>query len=259
VIGGRAGLGKTSLGMTIAHNIAKIDKSVLFLSLEMSANLLALRTISGITGIDADLIERGRLDNEQLKKVQSVTAELGKMKFGILDDSTDSESFLEYAVEYKEKFGLDVVFIDYLSLLRDPQTFGDTERVGRISRNVRTIARECNIPVVALVQLNREVEKRENHKPILSDIRSSGDIEQDAFAVLFAYRPHYYAMMHDGEDELAVEKDAEIIIAKNRQGKTGATRALFYPTQMRWEQNPPQLKEPPQTLVEKVRQARERD
>lgn len=257
VIGGRAGMGKTSLALSMAMNIARNNYKVLFLSLEMSAELLALRTISGIADVEADLIERGRVNEEQMIKVKNAVDEVNKVTMTIVDDTTDSETFMTYVVEYKEKHGLDVLFIDYLSLFRDQITFGDVERLGRITRNIRNIARLCNIPVVVLAQLNREVEKRENHRPIMSDLRGTGDIEQDAFVVLFTLRPHYYAMMFDGEDEVLVEHDAEIIIAKNRQGKTGKTTAKFYPTQMRWEQLPPVLKEPPRTLVEKVRQKRD--
>ena len=254
VIGARTSMGKTALAATIGMNVAQQGHKVLFLSLEMSANLLSLRMISGMTQIPAERIELGKITKDELNKVQGTLGNFDQLTFVIKDDTTSSEEFVAYAKEYQQKHGLDLLIIDYLSLFRDTMGSNDVERVGRISNNIRTIARDCDIPVISLVQLNREVEKREDHMPLLSDIRSSGDVEQDAFAVLLVVRPHYYAMMHNGEEEL-LREDALIIIAKNRQGRTGRTRATFYPTQMRWEQLPPVLTEP-KSLKEKVQNKR---
>lgn len=246
----------SAFAMSMAMNMARKNYKVLFLSLEMSADLLAMRAIAGLAQVPSDMLEKGRLTDEEHKRVVAVEEVIEDLSFAIVDDTTDSEKFLEYTVEFQEKYGLDVLFVDYLSLFRDGNSFGDVERVGRISRNVREIARVCHIPVVALAQLNREVEKRENHMPVLSDLRSAGDLEQDAFLVLFPLRPHYYAMLENGEEELLAEKDAKIIVAKNRQGRTALTTATFYPNRMLWEQLPPSLVEPP-SLAARVRRGRE--
>lgn len=246
-LGGRPGMGKTALALTLALYEATKKRKVLFLSLEMPANLLSLRVLSSLTGIPAERIERGKLTKEEFEQVQAVVDKTKKLNFGVLDESLSSEDFLSMVYEFKEQHGLDFLVIDYISLFRDENKFGDNERIGRISNNMMSIAKTCNIPVLLLGQLNREVEKRENHIPVLSDIRDSGSIEQDAFCVMFCYRPHYYAMMFDGEDSLLIEKDAQILIAKNRQGEVGQITAWFHPSHMKWTPKDTHVTPPPPT------------
>lgn len=245
-LGGRPGMGKTSLGLTIATNIALQKHPTLFLSLEMSAELLSLRLLSMQTGIPSRRIELGKLTHDELLLVQGVLKVTKDLTFNVIDGSIDSETFVGHVKGYQDKHGLDFLVVDYLSLFRDPNKFGDTERLARISANVFEVSRRCNIPCLSLVQLNREVEKRENHIPILSDIRDSGAIEQDAFAVLFCYRPHYYRMMFDGAEPEKVERDAQIIVAKNRQGEQGLQLPMdFIPERTLWlprsTKNPPRV------------------
>ena len=238
-------------------NVAQQQKNVLFISLEMSANLLALRLLSSQTGVPALDIEYGRLTHEQLQRVQNAREAARTLNFDLYDDSMLSDGLLERVKNYKERKGLDLLIVDYLSLLRDPSSFGETERVTKIVGNLREVARICDMPVIAFAQLNREVEKREGNLPTLSDFRDSGSIEQDAGVAAFLYRPHYYAMMHDDADPVDCEDDAQIILAKNRQGPTGSLKVKFYPKLMKWEDNRPEIVTPQNTnastLVAKVR------
>lgn len=229
----RPAMGKTSLALCIAFNMVKKSKKILFLSMEMDAELLALRTLAMQTGIPSHKIETGRLTKEEVTRVQNVVAFTKNLTFDIADDIIDSETFTRGISKYQERFGLDALFVDYISLFNDPNNVGENDRLGRISKNMLACAKQCDIPVIVLAQLNREVEKRENHVPILSDIRDSGSIEQDAFAVFAPYRPHYYAMMFDGEPP-EEEEDAKILILKQRQGEVGAINVVFKPQQTLW-------------------------
>jgi len=240
---GRTGMGKTALALSFAYNIAKAGKNILFLSLEMDAELLALRALAMHTGIPSDRIERGQLNKEEVIAVQNVLTITEKFHFQVVDEPIDSERFTNSIEKYQQRHGLDLLFVDYASLFRDIAKNSENERLGRISANLLTCAKVCSIPVVAIAQLNREVEKRENHVPILSDIRDSGSIEQDGFLVLAAYRPHYYRQMFDGEPPLEIE-EAEIKILKNRQGEVGTIRVLYKPAQTLWLPRTVEVKQP---------------
>jgi replicative DNA helicase len=230
---GRPGMGKTSFALTVARHIAKKNK-ILFLSLEMSAELLALRTLSGATGIAQNKIERGRLTKDELLKVQGVVTDIQGLTFDLIDSMIDSTKFRDTVLQYQQQHGLDMLFIDYISLFTDDIRVNENERLTRIMRNLKQIASDCNIPIVVLAQLNREVEKREGHIPIPSDLRDSGSLEQDAFLIAFLLRPYYYEMLFNGQPPLLVEEDAKIIISKNRQGEIGQFSVHFHPQQMMW-------------------------
>jgi replicative DNA helicase len=234
ILAGRPSMGKTACALSMSLNIAHEGHRVLFISLEMDASLLSTRVLSSRTGIPAESIELGRLNEQQMMRVNHAIDPRDSF-FTIADDSMTSRDVYDLINGMEEK--PEFIVVDYISLLRDNGDLGQTERITKISGNLREIARLCDAPVRALAQLNREVEKRENHMPILSDLRDSGALEQDAFAVLLVYRPHYYEMMFgDGQEELEVERDAKIIIAKNRQGVTGATTAWYTPKTMTWTQ-----------------------
>ena len=266
LVGGRPGMGKTALGLDIALNVAMQNKRVLVYSLEMTADRLTNRLLSRMTNIPSGRIVRGKLNNDELQQVKKASEELRDIPLAITDETFDSERLVEHATNLAERAakggGPDVglLVIDYVSLLRDAQKFGENERVGRISNNLRALARpdNLNIPIVALVQLNREVDKRESHIPTLSDIRDSGSLEQDAHAVIFCYRPAYYDQMAGGESQ-AEERDAALIIAKNREGPQGKTKAIFRPTRTQWLQPKPEGMDPEpikKSLVEQVRERR---
>ena len=242
ILAGRPSMGKTACALSMALNVAHAGHSVLFVSLEMDATLLSTRIMSSRTGIPAQRIELGQLDENEMFSIQEAYHANDK-NFMIEDQSLTSHGLLEIVdgLEVKPAF----IVVDYVTLLRDNGDMGQTERVTRISGNLREIARICDAPVLALSQLNRAVEMRQDHMPILSDLRDSGALEQDAFAVLFVYRPHYYARMHEKVEEVSIERDAQIIIAKNRQGVTGSTTATFHTETMVWEQKNYPISHPP--------------
>lgn len=262
VLGGGTGMGKSSLALSWAINVAKDSRRVLFISLEMSASLLALRLISGQTGISARDLEYGRLTTDELSYVNRTKEQYKDLHFDLYDDSMNSDSLLENMKKYKDAKGLDFLVVDYAALLRDQTSFGETDRIGRIVANTREVARVCNIPVLALAQLNRESQKRESHLPSLSDYRSSAAYEQDAFVAMAVHRPHYYSMMMDGEAPVDIEHDAQIIIMKNRMGSTGSIAVQFHPTKMLWTDTTAVPTDPPKTnngsLVAKVQEGAKR-
>jgi replicative DNA helicase len=267
IVGGRPGMGKTAFAIQIALNVSRGDKRVIFYSLEMTAERIVNRLLASMTGIPGGRIVRGKLSGDELKKVKRAAEELREFKMAISDRSMTSDDITADVTELAERAeasggpSLGLAIIDYVSLLRDPQRVNENERVGRISSNLRTLARpdQLNIPVVALVQLNRQADARENHVPSLSDIRDSGSIEQDAETVIFPFRPYYYALM-EGSERLEEERDAKIVIAKNREGPSGATPAIFYPAQTTWRQDKPEPLEPKPvkgSLADRVKKGRD--
>jgi len=226
----------------MALNVAHAGHSVLFVSLEMDASLLSTRILSSRTGIPAERIELGHLNENEMFTVQEAYHQ-NDINFIIADNSMTSHALLDLISSMDERPSF--IVVDYISLLRDNGNLGQTERVTQISGNLREIARICDAPLLALSQLNRAVEARQEHIPILSDLRDSGSLEQDAFAVLFVYRPQYYASMFDNAEDVEVEHDAKIIIAKNRQGVTGMSTATFHPRTMTWSQVDHPIVHPP--------------
>lgn len=266
LIGGRPGMGKTALGMDIALNVAQQNQRVLIYSLEMTTERLTNRLLSRMTDIPSGRIIRGKLDGDELRLVREAAEQLREIPLALTDETFDSERLVEHATDLANRAeqgggpSVGLIVVDYVSLLRDAQKFGENERVGRISNNLRALARpdNLNIPIIALVQLNREADRRENHIPTLSDIRDSGSLEQDAHAVIFCYRPYYYELMQ-GAERLSEERDAALIIAKNREGPQGKTKAVFYPTKTMWTQERPEGMDPEpvkKTLKSQVRELR---
>lgn len=241
IVGARTAVGKTSIALDMALSVARQQRGVLFYSLEMSAELLVNRLIARMTDIAAGRIYRGKLTREELAKVKVATEELADFKLAVIDQTLTSDDLGEHAKRIADQSDVGLVVIDYAGILRDDSTFGETERMGRISNNIRALARpdQLNCAVLLLAQLNRASEHREDHTPQLSDLKSSGSLEQDAHVVLLPYRPYLYELMHGAEPK-DCEDDAMIIIAKNREGITGATKALFYPRIMEWRQPAPQ-------------------
>jgi replicative DNA helicase len=259
-IGGRTGMGKTGLAFTIARNVAALGKSVLYISLEMKAEMMALRFLAGQTGIPAQQIERGQLTDDELRKVEQVIEQTKNIMFHVFDDSLDSKGLYRQAKSYQQEYGLDLLIVDYITLLTDPGSQGQVARVTEISRSMQQTAFDLNIPVIGLSQLNREVEKRENNMPTLSDLRDSGAVEQDADWVLFCYRLHHYAMMHDQAEPKKIEDDAKLILAKNRHGGVGQFSVTFIPDRSYWYLDTPTPTDPQNTnmgkLKAKVREGR---
>ncbi|WP_302622006.1 replicative DNA helicase [Paenibacillus sp. HGF5] len=224
IIAARPSVGKTAFANNIAQYAAIIArKNVAFFSLEMSAEQLALRMMSSEQHIDANRMRTGYMRSEDWEKATQAVATLGNSNL-FLDDSSSLTvmEIINKCRRLKEKFGLDMIVIDYLQLISgNGRTENRQQEVSEISRKLKQLARELNVPVIALSQLSRAVEQRADKRPMLSDLRESGSIEQDADIVSFLYRDDYY------NQETEKPNIIEIIIAKQRNGPVGTVELAF--------------------------------
>ena len=234
LLAARPSMGKTALALNIAVNAARDNNNVVIFSLEMSKVQLGNRLLSTASGVNSFYLNTGNLTDDDMNKLVNALQELEYMKLFI--DDTPGITLLEMrsrARRIKHEYGLDLIVIDYLQLMQ-----GGTSRlaeqnrqqeISEISRNLKALARELNVPILALSQLSRSVEMRAEKKPQLSDLRESGSLEQDADIVMFLYRDEYY-----NRDEASSENIAELIIAKNRNGPTTSIRLQFQKEIMRF-------------------------
>jgi len=224
IVAGRPGMGKSSLGMSIAHNAALKHKAVVaFFSLEMSAEQLVQRLIAGETAIPSQRLRIGDIRDIEWDKFVKASGSLAET--AIFIDDTPSPSPMEIRTKCRRlaaEYGLDLIIIDYMQLMRSGvRSENRVQEVSYISRQLKALARELNVPVVAMSQLSRAVESRQDKRPILSDLRESGTIEQDADVVMFIYRDEMY-------DENTERKHiADIIVSKHRNGPTGQISLRF--------------------------------
>lgn len=212
VVAGRPGMGKTAIALTLTKEFAKLGGKALFISLEMSNEQLAKRYISLIGDIANWKIRNGVLKPREIEEVCNI-ANNQEIEF-FIDDDVDSRiaQIKAKAKLHKARKGLDLLVIDYIQLIKGTKTNREQE-VAEISRTLKLLAKELKITVMILAQLSRKSEDRSDKRPMLSDLRESGAIEQDADIVMFPFRPMYYE-----QDKPEVE-DAELIIAKNRNGE----------------------------------------
>ena len=258
ILAGRPGMGKTALATNIAYNVAKawagevradghlgpVNGGVVgFFSLEMSAEQLATRIISEQTGIPSNKIRRGVIEESEFEKIKDVSIELQNLPFYV--DETGGLSIGQLAARarrLKRQRGLDLLVIDYLQLLQGSNRRMSESRVQEITEittRLKALAKELNIPILALSQLSRQVEGRDDKRPQLSDLRESGSIEQDADVVMFVFREEYYHQMRKpteaNREKFAewlaegerVSGKAEVIIGKQRHGPTGTVELQF--------------------------------
>ncbi len=236
IVAGRPSMGKTALVLSIARNAA-IDHSVPvgFFSLEMSAQQLVLRLICAEARVDAHSVRTGRLPEDQWRKLSTQIGKLHAAKIFI--DDTPALGILELrakARRLKVEHGIGMVVVDYLQLMQGPKSAQSREQeISVISRSLKALAKELNIPVLALSQLNRAVEARTDKRPVLADLRESGAIEQDADVVLFVHRPEMYGIKMEGDK--SVENIADIFIGKQRNGPTGDVQLSFRKQYARFE------------------------
>ena len=226
ILAARPAMGKTALGLNFAENICFKQKiPVAFFSLEMSAEQLVHRVISSQSEVDAEKITTGSLNGSEYQKIVFSVKEMQKHTM-IIDDQpglkiTDLRS---RARRLKEMYNIGFIVIDYLQLLSGSGTIRSTENrqleVSEISRLLKTLAKELNIPILCLSQLSRRVEERQGHRPMLSDLRESGSLEQDSDLILFLLRKDYY----DPHDKPGM---ATLIIAKNRHGPVGDVNMVY--------------------------------
>ena len=266
ILAGRPGMGKTALATNIAFNAADrmrrdlvdgiaADKSVgaavAFFSLEMSADQLATRILAEQSGISSEMLRMGKISREDFQQLSFASQRLAELPLYIDDTPALSIAALRArARRLKRRHDIGLIVVDYLQLLQGSGRAQDNRvnEISEISRGLKTLAKELNVPVLALSQLSRAVEQREDKRPMLSDLRESGSIEQDADIVLFVFREDYYvgsrepkrpvegddAKTHDAHAQWAADMErvyglAELIVAKQRHGSTGKVRLRFEP------------------------------
>ena len=223
IIGARPAMGKTSLALNLARNTAMMGKKkVLFFSLEMTKEQLAQRVLSTEARIESTKMRTGNISGEEWAKLATATALLSNCE--LYFDDTSNMTVSEMKSRIRRLRDVDAVFVDYLQLMKSGgRVESRVQEVSEITRNLKLMAKDLNIPVVVLAQLARSTEGRgKSHKPQLSDLRESGSIEQDADIVIMLYRDEYYAGEKDEqpEEERSPINKAEFIISKNRHGPT---------------------------------------
>ncbi len=264
ILAGRPGMGKTSLATNIAFNCAdrflrdqadgieeSVGAGVAFFSLEMSADQLATRILSEQAGISSSALRMGKISRDDFQKLSFASQRLAELPLFIDDTPALTIAALRTrARRLKRKHPIGLIVVDYLQLLQGSGRATDNRvnEISEISRGLKTLAKELEVPVIALSQLSRAVEQRDDKRPMLSDLRESGSIEQDADMVWFVYREDYYvasrepkqpvetddAKIHDAHASWVAEMErvhglAELIVAKQRHGATGKVRMRFEP------------------------------
>ena len=223
LVGARPGMGKTSFCLNIALNYARRTKEkVAIFSLEMSAEQLVTRMLSSYAMVDSYNMRTGRLTSEDWQKLANSVVDLAGVNVLIDDTANITASGMKAKLRREGKIGL--VVIDYLQLMQgDKHTDNRVNEVADISRNLKLMAKELHVPIICCSQLSRGTEGRTSKRPMLSDLRESGSIEQDADTVIFIYRDEYYQDAGDKKKKADVTQTpvAEIIVAKNRHGSTG--------------------------------------
>src|SRR5260221_807801 len=257
IVAGRRGMGKTALATNIAYNIAKAHRAevqpdgtmksvnggiVGFFSCEMSAEQLATRILAEQTSIASSMIRRGGITESDFEKIRDYSIQLQSLPLYV--DETGGLSISQLtapARRLQRQKGLDMIVIDYIQLLSGSGKRGNDNRVQEVTEittNLKALAKELNVPIIALSQLSRQVENRDDKRPQLADLRESGSIEQDADVVMFVFREEYYLANKEpraGSDEhikwqtdmAAVHGTAELIIGKQRHGPTGTVPLQF--------------------------------
>ena len=236
IVGGRPSMGKSSLGLQYAWNAARymrqLDEKVgvLIVSAEMSKDMVTARMLSIYSEVDSQVIQTKKLNNYQKDKLQIVAQEAKSLHVRIVADKTVTLGGIRDAIRDTQKsFHVGLVVVDYLQMIAMPSSYKSENRtrdIGVISRGLKDIAREYKCPVIALSSLSRAVEQRQDKRPMMSDLRESGDIESDADVIQFIYRAGYYERTQDGQQD--EEDKAEVITAKNRNGRTGISLLTFH-------------------------------
>ena len=235
IIGARPAMGKTTFAQNLAYNIASINKKgVLFFSMEMAANEIIDRMISDVSGVDNWKMRTGNLSDEEFAKIGDALGEMDEIPIYI--DDTSSMTIVELRNKARRAMhdhDIGIVIVDYLQLISGSDRYAGNrvQEVTEISRGLKILARELEIPVVALAQLSRSVTGRDDPRPVLSDLRESGSIEQDADLVMFLHRPDYYRQNDDNYEETHI---TELLVAKHRHGAVGKIELYFHPELLRF-------------------------
>ena len=232
IVAGRPGMGKTALALTMGRNTAVMDKTgVGIFSLEMANHQLAMRLLCAEGRVDSHLVRTGKLPKSQWKNLSIAVGQLAEAPIYL--DDTAAMSVLEVrakARRLKAEHDVGLLIVDYIQLMTGPKgSESRQQEISQISRSLKALAKEIEVPVIGLSQLSRAVESRSDRRPQLSDLRESGAIEQDADVVIFLYRPWVYSQEEDDRGK------ATIIVAKQRNGPTGTIEATFIDRFARFE------------------------
>ena len=234
ILAARPAMGKTALALNIAQNVAIKEKvPVCIFSLEMSATQLTQRMLCSFAEVDAQRIKTGNMQQKDLDKLAQAMNDFSQAKIYI--DDTGGSTLTDIRTKCRrlksQEKDLGLVVIDYLQLIDSVGNEDRQQQISAISRGLKILAKELDVPILALSQLSRAVESRNDKRPMLSDLRESGSIEQDADIVMFIYRADYYAKAEDSEEEESIKASSkglsEIIIAKHRNGPVDTVKLLF--------------------------------
>lgn len=227
ILAARPGMGKSAMALNLAMNVSeKNNVNVALFALEMSNEEVMQRIIAATGMINLRAIQNGRMDKNSWARFSSIIERVSNYKI-LFDDSTDStiEAIRSKCRKLKQESGLGMIVIDYLQLIEydnDSAKLSQVQKITIITRNLKLLARELDVPILVLSQLSRETEKRDDKRPVMSDLRDSGSIEQDADLIIMLYRPDYY---DNKQDKKAGEVD--VIVGKNRSGSTGTIKMVW--------------------------------
>jgi replicative DNA helicase len=240
VLAARPSVGKTALALSMAYNAAVQHRKVVgFISLEMSAQQIVQRVLASETGVNSHRLRMGQINDDEWGAVGRAYGKLSEAPIFIDDGGSSTVNDVRTkARRLQAEFGLDMLIIDYLQLMQSRRNDNRVQEISEISRGLKQVARELDIPVVALSQLSRAVESRAGHKPLLSDLRESGSIEQDADVVMLIYREDRY------DPETTRKGIADIDIAKHRNGSTATVSLRFFEATTRFADFEPYREEP---------------
>ncbi len=237
IIGARPAMGKTTFAQNLAYNVATRNgdkRGVLFFSMEMANQEIVDRMISDVSGVDNWKIRTGNVEDEDFARIGDALGDMNEVPLYI--DDTSSMTILELRNKARRAWhdhNISMIIVDYLQLLQGSDRYAGNrvQEVTEISRGLKTLARELEIPVIALAQLSRGVTGRDDPRPVLSDLRESGSIEQDADLVMFLHRPDYYKQ---NNDDFVPTNITELILAKHRHGPVGKVELYFHPELLRF-------------------------
>jgi replicative DNA helicase len=234
IVAARPSMGKTALSMNLAYNMAvTLGKKVAYFSIEMPKETLVLRMLASACKIDLVRLQAGQIRDSEWSTLIDRAGRIAQAEFYIDDSNPLSPSELRARCRYlKMTKGIDCVMVDYLQMMRlkGGRAESREREVAEVSSTLKAIAKEFKIPVLALAQLNREADRREGNRPVISDLRDSGSIEMDADLIMMLYREDYYQ-----KDDPSVAGNTEIIIGKNRNGRTGTAKLRFIAEHNRFE------------------------
>lgn len=233
IVAARPGMGKSAFAFNIAVNVAKKEalnrkkaKKVAIFSLEMSRLQIVTRIMSSQAGVSNTKLNNGQINDDDIEKIIDAFEDVKYYPISINEKAGMTVPEMKASLKNTDNLGL--VIIDYIQLIESANRYGNrVNEISEITRQIKIMAKDLNVPVIALSQLSRSVEKRDDKRPIMSDLRDSGSIEQDADVIMFLYREEYYSSEKDDKDDSNIQSTAQCIVAKNRHGQTGTVNLAW--------------------------------